>query len=39
MILEATGLQKPAYFINPLGKENPFFADLEYLNNNFNNKF
>ena len=34
MILEAIGLKKQAYFINPLGDENPFFENLEYLNSN-----
>ena len=40
MVLEAIGLKKPAYFINPQEVENPFFANLKYLNNqmitNFN---
>ena len=40
MVLEAIGLKKPAYFINPQEVENPFFSNLKYLNNqmitNFN---
>ena len=39
MVLEAIGLQKPAYFINLQGVENPFFANLEYLNNHMINNF
>jgi hypothetical protein len=31
MILEAEGLVKKAYFVNPLGVENPFFQELSYL--------
>lgn len=39
MVLEAIGLQKSAYFINPQGVENPFFADLGYLNNQMIDNF
>ena len=39
MVLEAIGLQKSAYFINPQGVENPFFSDLEYLNNQMIDNF
>jgi hypothetical protein len=32
MILEAEGLGKKSYFVNPLNNENPFFQKLPYLN-------